>query len=111
LREAIDAFDKQDAKKAQESLGDYLSHIRASWTLLQSSGRNAVRHPEGFRELDLALREDGRFIEDLSHRLSYFDRGNLVKAGEEIEQIRTKVIKELFPPVNPRNKSGRDVQH
>ena len=104
-------FSTQYANKAQNLLDAYLTHIRSSWQLLQSSGRNAFRHPEGFKELDIALREDVRFIEDLSHRLSYFDRGNLVKTGEELEQIRAAVIKELFPPERERGKAGKDVQH
>jgi hypothetical protein len=110
LLEAIDAFDKHDANQAQDLLDAYLTHVRSSWQLLQSSGRNAFRHPEGFKELDIALRQDGRFIEDLSHRLSYYDRGNVVKTGEEIEQIRAAAIKELFPPERPRDKAGKDVQ-
>ena len=102
LLEAIDAFDKHDANKAQDLLGAYLTHIRSSWQLLQSSGRNAFRNPEGFKELDIALREDGRLLEDLSHRLSYYERGDVDKTAKEIEQIRAEVIKELFPPVRTR---------
>ena len=111
LLEAIDAYDKQDANKAQDLLGAYLTHIRSSWQLLQSSGRNAFRHPEGFKELEIALREDGRFIEDLSHRLSFFDRSNVVKTAKEVEQIRAAVIKEIFPSERARDKAGKDVQH
>jgi hypothetical protein len=111
LLEAIDAFDQNDANKAQDLLGAYLTHVRSSWQLLQSSGRNAFRHPEGFKELDIALRQDGRLIEDLSHRLSYYDRGNVVKTGEEIEQIRAAVMQELFPLERARAKAGKDVQH
>ena len=111
LTEAIDAFDRHDANKAQDLLGAYLMHIRSSWQLLQSSGRNAFRHPGGFKELDIALREDGRFIEDLTLRLSYYDRGNVVRTSKELEQIRAAVIKELFPPERERGKAGKDVQH
>ena len=106
LLEAIDAFDKHDANKAQDLLGAYLTHIRSSWQLLQSSGRDAFRHPEGFKELDIALREDGRLLEDLSHRLSYYDRGDVDKTAKEIEQIRAKVIKELFPPRESARQGG-----
>ena len=110
LLEAIDAFDKHDANKAQDLLGAYLTHIRSAWQLLQSSGRNAFRHPEGFKELDIALREDGRLLEDLSHRLSYYERGEVDKTAKEIEQIRAEVIKELFPPERARDKAGINAQ-
>jgi hypothetical protein len=78
--------------------------------LLQSSGRDAFRHPEGFKELDIALREDARFLEDLSHRLSYYERGDVDKTAKEIGQIRAEVIKELFPPVRARDKKSKDAQ-
>jgi len=110
LLEAIDAFDKHDANKTWELLGAYLTHIRSSWQLLQGSGRDAFRHPEGFKELDIALREDARFLEDLSHRLSYYERGDVDKTAKEIGQIRAEVIKELFPPVRARDKKSKDAQ-
>ena len=110
LTEAIDAFDKHDANQAQDLLDAYLTHVRSSWQLLQSSGRNAFRHPEGFKELDIALREDGRFIEDLSHHLSYYERGEVDKTAKEIEQIRAGVIKELFPPERAGDKAGINAQ-
>jgi len=49
-------------------------------------------------------------FEDLSHRLSYFDRGNVDKTAKEIEQIRAEVIKELFPPESARDKAGINAQ-
>ena len=110
LLEAIDAFDKHDAHKARELLAAYLTHIRSSWQLLQNSGRNAFRHPEGFKELDIALREDGRLLEDLSHRLSYYERGEVEKTAKEIEQIRAEVIKKLFLPGGTRDKGSTDAQ-
>ena len=110
LLEAIDAFGKHDANKAQDLLSAYLTHIRSSWQLLQSSGRNTFRHPEGFKELDIALRKDGRLLEDLSHRLSYFERGEVDKTAKEIEQIRAAVIKELFSPGRPRANGSKDAQ-
>jgi hypothetical protein len=111
LLEAIDASGKRDLNETGELLGAYLAHIRSSWQLLQSSGRNAFRHPEGFKELDIALREDGRFLDDLSHRLSYYERGDVEKTVKEIEQIRAAVIKELFPPERARDKADKDAQH
>jgi hypothetical protein len=110
LTEAIDAFDKRDADKARELLAAYLAHIRSAWQLLQSSGRNAFRHPEGFKELDIALREDGRLLEDLGHHLSYYERSAVDKTAEEIEQIRADVIKALFSPVRARDKGSEDAQ-
>jgi len=103
------AVDQGETEKARELLDAYLTHVRASWQWLQSSGRNAVRHSEGFRELDIALRQDSRTLADLGQRLSYYERGHVEKAAKEIEQIRAAVIKELFPPERSHGKAERDA--
>ena len=110
LLEAVDAVDQGGPEKVRELLSLYLAHIRTSWQLLQSSGRNAVRKPEGFKELDIALRRDGRILTDLGQRLPYFERGDVEKTAKEIEQIRAEVIKALFPPPRSRGKADRAVQ-
>jgi hypothetical protein len=110
LREVIEAFDRGDTEKGGENLNAYLTHIRASWQLLQSSGRNTVRSPEGFRDLDIALREDGRLLADLGRRLSFYQRGDVEKANKEIEQVRAEVIKALFPPDRRRGKASQGKQ-
>jgi len=110
LLEATDAMDRSEPEKIRELLSLYLAHIHTSWQLLQSSGRNAFRKPEGFKELDIALRRDDRMLTDLGHRLPYFERGDVENAAKEIEQIRAEVIKVLFPPARSRGKTDRDVQ-
>jgi len=110
LLEAVDAVDRGGPEKVRELLNLYLAHIRTSWQLLQSSGRNAVRKPEGFKELDIALRRDGRILTDLGQRLPYFERGDVDKTAKEIEQIRAEVIKVLFPPARSHGKADGEAQ-
>jgi hypothetical protein len=110
LLEAVDAVDQGGPEKVRELLSFYLAHIRTSWQLLQSSGRNAVRKPEGFKELDIALRRDGRILTDLGQRLPYFERGDVDKTAKEIEQIRAEVIKVLFPPARSHGIGAGEVQ-
>jgi hypothetical protein len=107
LLEAQDAVEQGGPEKVRELLDQYLARIRTSWQLLQSSGRNAVRKPEGFKDLDIALRRDGRILTDLSQRLPYFERGDVEATVKEVERIRAEVIKVLFPPARPRGKAER----
>ena len=53
--------------------------------------------PQGFKELDIELREDARLLEDLKRRISYFERDPLEKAEKEVEQVRAEVLQALFP--------------
>jgi hypothetical protein len=107
---ARDAVDQGEPEKVRELLSLYLAHIHTSWQLLQSSGRNAFRKPEGFKELDIALRQDGRMLTDLGQRLPYFERGDVDKTAKEIEQIRAEVIKALFPPARSHGIGAGEVQ-
>ncbi len=109
LLQAIDAYDKDNFEQCQTLLAAYLERMKSSWESLQSSGRQAVPHPQGFKELDIALREDQRLLEDLKHRVPYYERGVFEKAAREIEQIRNEVLRALFPAERPgagRNKFG-----
>ena len=80
--------------------------MKTSWKLLQDSGRKASKQPEGFRELEISLREDVRSLQDLGRTVSYFDRAPLVNAAQELEQMRAEVLHALFPGDKPRTGKG-----
>ncbi len=108
LFEAIEAYDKSDLERCQQLLGVYLEQMKDSWETLRTSGRPAVRQPQGFKELDIALREDARLLEDLRHRIPYSDRSAVEKTIREVERIRGEVLGALFPEQRPaaRNSSA-----
>jgi hypothetical protein len=83
-------------------LGTFMGDMKNSWKLLQDSGRKAWKQPEGFRELEISLREDVRLLQDLARSVSYFDRGPLLNAAEQLEHMRDDVLRAQFPGGNPR---------
>jgi hypothetical protein len=97
LQQATDAYAKGDLDQGQKLLDDYLKWVKSSWDLLKSSGRPAERKPQGFKELDIALREDARQFGDLEHRVAFADREPVTKAAQEAEKIRGEVLAVLFP--------------
>lgn len=97
LLQALAARDQGDVEGCYRLLEAYLERMKSAWATLKSSGRQAARRPEGFKELDIALREGGRLLEDLAHRVSYQERGPVEKVAKEIEQIRNEVLRALFP--------------
>jgi hypothetical protein len=105
LFQAMEAFDKGNTAQCQQLLAVYLGRMRSAWATLKGSGRQAWRHPQGFKELDIALREDARFLEDFAHRVPYHDRAPVQKVAREVENLRSEVLKALFPSERPRKKA------
>jgi hypothetical protein len=97
LEQAIQAYQHGNIEQGAQLVSAYLGRIKDSWQMLRSSGRNAARSPQGFKELDIELREDARLLEDVKRRISYFERDPIDKAEKEVEQERTEVIQALFP--------------
>ena len=99
LNQATEAYDKGDPAACQSLLGGYLDHMRQAWDLLRATGRNPVKKPQGFRELDIALRENHRLIDDFEHRIRYVDREAVDKVLKQSDAIHTDVLAALFPPI------------
>jgi len=102
LTQVHDAYSQGQVEAGAKLLGTFVDTMKASWKLLQGSGRKASKQPEGFRELEISLRENVRSLQDLGRTVSYFDRAPLMNAAEELDQMRTEVLHELFPAGNPR---------
>jgi ADP-ribose pyrophosphatase YjhB (NUDIX family) len=97
LRQAIHAYEQGNTEQGAQLVSAYLGRIKDSWQTLRSSGRNAAHAPQGFKELDIELREDERLLDDLKRRVSYFERDPIEKGAKEVEQVRAEVLQALFP--------------
>jgi len=92
LEAAVQAYGHDDLEHGQPLLNAYLQQMQAAWDTLGKSGRQAIKKPQGFRELDIALREDGRLLNDLKHRTPYMDREPIEKVAAEIERLHEEVL-------------------
>lgn len=106
LLQAIEAFDGGNVEECHQLLTAYLERMEGAWATLESSGRQAWRQHQGYRELEIALREDRRYLEDFRHRIPYQDRAPVEKVAKEVDELRNKVLKALFPPEHLRKKSS-----
>jgi hypothetical protein len=97
LQQARAAYQQRDLELGAKLLGALVEHMKSSWKILQESGRQAAKQPQGFKELEISLRQDGRLLDDLRHRLAYLDRDPVERATEELEQIHSQVLEALFP--------------
>jgi hypothetical protein len=106
LSEVVDAYANGHAEQGAKLLATLVGEMKSSRKLLQESGRIASKQPDGFRELEIALREHARSLQDLERRVSYFDRAPLTNAAQEFEQMRSEVLQELFPDEKTHNHKG-----
>lgn len=98
---------KDDHEVCHQSLGSYLDLVQASWNGLESSGRRAVKQPSGFKELEVALREDARELQDSERHVPFEDRDYIESVVRQIIALREKVIAALFPAAGARSKEGK----
>jgi hypothetical protein len=106
LSQVRDAYSQGHIEEGSKLLVTLTDTTKASWKILQNSGRIASKQPEGFRELEIALREDVRTLQDLGRTVDYFDRSPLENAAQELEKMRSEVLHELFPGAPPRTLKG-----
>lgn len=106
LEGAIEAFERGELSAVYSRLDQYLETMQGAWTTLQNSGREAWRKPQGFKDLDIALREDDRALQDLLRRVPYDYRGPIEEVVQEAEALRAEVLKALFPQEDARKKKS-----
>jgi hypothetical protein len=107
LLQGATACEKDDHDGCSKSLSAYLELMNNSWKDLKSSGRNAVKQSSGFKELDIALREDANALNDLKHRMPLEDRAALDPVIQEVETIHDEDIAALFPSGGPRPREDK----
>jgi hypothetical protein len=106
LNHVHDAYSQGHTEEGAKLLGTFIGEMKTAWKVLQDSGRKASKQAEGFRELEISLRENVRTLQDLGRTVSYYDRAPLVDAAQELEQMRDEVIHALFPEGKPRIGKG-----
>jgi len=92
-----DAVRQGDFDELATQLSAYAQTIENAHKELVDSGRDAVKKPGGFKELEIALRQHVRKFEDLSRMLNLQRRVPLEKTKDLAVSIRDKVLKALFP--------------
>jgi hypothetical protein len=114
LDQAATAYGQDQLEGGAKLLDSYLSWMKQAWDLLHQSGRDAGRRPQGFKDLDIALREDMRKLADLKIHTPFADRGPVEHISAETDALHTQVLSALFPggqlqdsdsatPANPKN--------
>ncbi len=105
LNQAEADYNQGNVQQGAALLVEYTNAMEAAWQTLRTSGRNAARQPQGFKELEMVLREGTRRLEDLKQRISYFDRDPIDKTQQVISKERSAVLEALFPTLQSTPKA------
>lgn len=97
LAQAAEAFDHDQYDSGKSLLQQYTGWIHKAWNVLEQSGRDATRKPQGFKYLDITLRENARALADLAERTPYEDRAPIEETARTADNVHSKVIAALFP--------------
>jgi hypothetical protein len=97
-RQAIDDG-KTDA--ALQFLNDYNNQAVATHEALLKTGVDAEKHSNGFRQLQISVRERERELRDLMTRVEFDRRQPFEDLEKGLDALNQKLIQELFPNLPP----------
>ncbi len=101
LEQAVGSYDHHQLDSGKQQLAAFLGRVQDAWAILKSSGRNAASKPDGFMQLEIALREDARSLNDLRERVAYFNRAPIDQTIHQLNQLHSEVLIALFPGAAP----------
>ena len=101
-----DSVKRGDSEVMEARLGEYVAAIQDAYQTMVQTGRDARKKPGGFKELEIALRQHVRQLQDIGGALSFDQRDPVVKAKEQASNIRDELLKALFGSENAPNRKS-----
>src|SRR5262245_45373992 len=83
-------------------MDQYVTAIRSAHDTMVESKRDPERRPQGYRDLELALRAQTRSLRDIGTQLLVDQREPLDRAGAVAVSIREELLRLLFPQQKPQ---------
>jgi hypothetical protein len=87
-----------------EVLTHYQGESHHVYDALVATGRNPVKKPQGYMQLQIALRESVRRLNDVIFMVPYERRQPVEAVRAEMEQLNARLLQELFPAPPPKGK-------
>lgn len=111
LTEADAAYHSRNFDKGRDLLQQYLEQIRASWATLQAANDGVRKHLRAFKDLEISLRENDRFLEDMRRRVPYPESEAVKAVEKESSAVHNQVLEAIFPMVGPPKARGKRLSH
>lgn len=87
----------KDFDRVPPLLAEYRDGAAAAFSGLEAAGRDADKHPGGYRELEMHLRQSLHVVNDIVFALPLEQRGGPLAAQRDLERLDEKLVKALFP--------------
>ena len=110
LQEAFTSYTAGKYEDCWKRLGSYQDTMDQAWTDLQASGKSAAKKPDGFKQLDIGLRESRRDLENFETHITFAEREAVEKIRAKTEDLHNRVLKALFPVLPPRKSKPRATE-
>ena len=80
----------------EQRLNDYANTIQDAHLTMMKTGRDAHKHPAGFKDLEIALRKQQHRLSDIGKLLDYDQRGAVDKAQKLASDIGDQLVKVML---------------
>jgi hypothetical protein len=102
------AVDSGNLQAALEDLENYIKQLDVTKKALDATGVNAEKKPNGFKELQISVRENLDRLGNLLGNMTRDEQGPFENVRRRLDTIDRSLIRELFP----RQPGGTDLaQH
>jgi len=111
FQDAQEAIIQEDLPKAVEILKQYRDQARSLGKILDGKVADPEKHPSGFKQLQISVRESLRRISDIIHSLPGDDQKPFLEIRKDLDELDRHLVHELFPrqppadpvPAGPKN--------
>jgi hypothetical protein len=111
FQDAHEAIEQDNLPKAVEILKQYRDQARSLGKALDAKVADPEKHPSGFKQLQISLRESLRRISDIIHSLPGDEQKPFLELRKDLDDLDRHLVRELFPrqppadpaPASPKN--------
>ena len=96
-----DAIGDGDFERLERRTAEYREVILNARDTMMNSGRDASRRDAGFRDLEIALRQQVSQLDDIGSLLTFELRQPIEQLAFEVAEIRDELIDAMFPGGSP----------
>lgn len=110
FRNMHEKIDAGDLAAAAEIAGRVRDEAQASKKALDAKSRDAEAHPDGYKQLEISVRESIRRLDDIMVSLAKDEQAPLTEVRKDLAELDRQMIHQLFPkrpevaPVPPPEK-------
>jgi hypothetical protein len=90
-------IDAGDLAAAAEIAGRVRNEAQASKKSLDAKSRDPEAHPEGYKQLEISVRESIRRLDDIMVSLAKDDQAPFEEVRKDLDELNRQLIHQLFP--------------